>query len=173
MCLNTKGKYIKVLNTEFKWSILSKSVMIIIFVEFIDHLIDYPIDCASLTLYVFPPLLQGKHILGLLLFIKPFLEICTGQTFVTKTQLQIGKAWKVHFEQCLTSKHLKQTPKRGSYGWTIYSQTSVTRTPMLRLPWLTRNRFLSPYEILPIAQENKYSRKVSYFIRKLYVVCTH
>ena len=48
-CLNTKGKYSKVTNTEIKWSIISKSVMIIIFVEFIDQLIDYPINCASLT----------------------------------------------------------------------------------------------------------------------------
>ena len=35
------------------------------------------------------------------------------------------------------------------------------------------NSFLSPYEILPTAQENKYLRKISYFIMKLYVVCTH
>ena len=35
------------------------------------------------------------------------------------------------------------------------------------------NSFLSPYEILPLAQENKYLGKVSYFIMKLYVVCTH
>ena len=35
------------------------------------------------------------------------------------------------------------------------------------------NSFLSPYEILPIAQENKYLRKFSYFIVKLYVVRTH
>ena len=35
------------------------------------------------------------------------------------------------------------------------------------------NSFLSSYEILPIAQENKYLRKFSYFIVKLYVVCTH
>ena len=35
------------------------------------------------------------------------------------------------------------------------------------------NLFLSPYEILPIAQENKYLRKFSYFIVKLYVECTH
>ena len=35
------------------------------------------------------------------------------------------------------------------------------------------NSFLSPYEILLIAQENKYLRKFSYFIMKLYVVCTH
>ena len=39
-CLNTKGKYGKVTNTEIKWSIISKSVMIISFVEFINQLID-------------------------------------------------------------------------------------------------------------------------------------
>ena len=37
-CLNTKGKYSKVTNTEIKWSIISKSVLIIIFVEFINQL---------------------------------------------------------------------------------------------------------------------------------------
>ena len=47
-CLNTKGKYGKVTNTEIKLSIISKSVMIIIFVEFIDQLMDYPINCANL-----------------------------------------------------------------------------------------------------------------------------
>ena len=35
------------------------------------------------------------------------------------------------------------------------------------------NSFLSPYEILPTAQENKYLGKFSHFITKLYVVCTH
>ena len=35
------------------------------------------------------------------------------------------------------------------------------------------NSFLSPYEILPTAQENKYLGKFSHFIMKLYVVCTH
>ena len=35
------------------------------------------------------------------------------------------------------------------------------------------NAFLSPYEILPIVQENKYLVKFSYFIMKSYVVCTH
>ena len=35
------------------------------------------------------------------------------------------------------------------------------------------NSFLSPYEVLPIAQEYKYLGKYSYFIVKLYVVCTH
>ena len=49
-CLNTKGKHGKVTNTEVKWSIISKSVMIIIFVEFIDQLIDL-INRASLNAY--------------------------------------------------------------------------------------------------------------------------
>ena len=47
-CLNTKGKYGKVTNTEIKWLIISKSVMITFFVEFIDELIDYRINCGSL-----------------------------------------------------------------------------------------------------------------------------
>ena len=34
------------------------------------------------------------------------------------------------------------------------------------------NSFLSLYEILPITPENKYLGKFSYFIMKLYVVCT-
>ena len=32
------------------------------------------------------------------------------------------------------------------------------------------NSVLSPYEILPIDQENKYLRKLFYFIMKLYVL---
>ena len=35
------------------------------------------------------------------------------------------------------------------------------------------NSFFSPYEVLPIAQENKYLGKFSYFIVTLYVMCTH
>ena len=35
------------------------------------------------------------------------------------------------------------------------------------------NSFLSHYEILQIAQENKYLEIFSYSIMKLYVVCTH
>ena len=46
------GKYGKVTDIEIKWSIISKYVTIIIFVEFIDQLIDYPINCASLSIYV-------------------------------------------------------------------------------------------------------------------------
>ena len=34
------------------------------------------------------------------------------------------------------------------------------------------NSFLSPYEVLPTAQKNKYLGKFSYFIMKLYVVYT-
>ena len=36
------------IDTEIKWSIISKSVMMVIFVEFIDQLIDYPINRAIL-----------------------------------------------------------------------------------------------------------------------------
>ena len=35
------------------------------------------------------------------------------------------------------------------------------------------NSFLGSYKIPPISQENKYLGKFSYFIMKLYVVCTH
>ena len=35
------------------------------------------------------------------------------------------------------------------------------------------NSFLNPYEILPIAQENKCLGKFSYLSTKLYFVCTH
>ena len=51
--LNTKGKYGKVRDAEIKWSIIRKSVMIIIFVEFVDQLIDYPINRISRTRYSF------------------------------------------------------------------------------------------------------------------------
>ena len=46
--MNTKGKYGKVTNIEIKWSIISTSVMIVIFVEFIDQLSNYPINRAPL-----------------------------------------------------------------------------------------------------------------------------
>ena len=54
-----------------------------------------------------------------------------------------------------------------------YSKTSMPRTPMARFTMTDSNSFLSPYEIIPIAQEIKYLGKFSYFIMKLYVVCTH
>ena len=37
----------------------------------------------------------------------------------------------------------------------------------------TSNSVLSPYEMLPIAQENQYLGKCSHFMKKLYAVCTH
>ena len=43
------GKYDKVTDTEIKLLIISKSITIISFVEFIDQLIDYSINCASLS----------------------------------------------------------------------------------------------------------------------------
>ena len=46
------SEYGKLTDTEINWSIISSSVTIIIFVEFIDQLIDYPINCASLSSYV-------------------------------------------------------------------------------------------------------------------------
>ena len=45
----------------------------------------------------------------------------------------------------------------------------ISRTPITRLPWLIRIRFLSPSEILSIASGNLYLRKFSYFILKLHV----
>ena len=55
----------------------------------------------------------------------------------------------------------------------MYSRTSIARTSKYHLPRLIRTCFLSPYEIFPIAQANKYLEKFSYFIMNLYVVCTH
>ena len=52
-CLNTEGKYGQVTKTWMKQSIISKSVMTVIFVEFIDLLIDYPINRASFTVNVY------------------------------------------------------------------------------------------------------------------------
>ena len=52
------------------------------------------------------------------------------------------------------------------------SRTSVARSPMARLPRLIRT-VLSPYGFPSKAPENKYFRNFSYFILKLYVVCTH
>ena len=49
----------------------------------------------------------------------------------------------------------------------------MTRTSMARLPWMIRTRGLSPKEILPIAQENKYLGTFPCSIMKLYVECTH
>ena len=54
---------------------------------------------------------------------------------------------------------------------TQYSKPSMTRTPMARLSWLIRPRFLVPGKFF-LAQE-KYFWEFSYFITKKYVVFTH
>ena len=54
----------------------------------------------------------------------------------------------------------------------IHSQTSIARTDG-SFTMANSNSFLSPYKILPISQVNKYFGKFSYFIMKLYDVCTH
>ena len=50
-CLNTKGKYGKVTDKSNDRSIICEFVMIIIFAEF-NQLIDYPINRASLNVFV-------------------------------------------------------------------------------------------------------------------------
>ena len=55
----------------------------------------------------------------------------------------------------------------------MYIRISIARTPNGSFTMANSNSFLSPYEIYPIDQENKYLRKLFYFIMKLYVVCTH
>ena len=54
----------------------------------------------------------------------------------------------------------------------LYSQTSIARTPMVRLPWLIRTRF-KPLRNSSDSARKQIFREVSYFITKLYVVCTH
>ena len=55
----------------------------------------------------------------------------------------------------------------------LYSRTSIDWTPVGLFTIADLNSFLSPYKVLPIAQENKCLGKFSYFIVKLYVECTH
>ena len=86
-CLNTKGKYGKITNIEIKWSIISKSVMIIIFVELIDQLIDFPINRASLSLKY---LLINKTVLLI------FLQVC----FQTTIDIQDNTFQKVLYIDC-------------------------------------------------------------------------
>ena len=52
----------------------------------------------------------------------------------------------------------------------INSQISIARTTMARLPW--PNSFLSPYEILPIAQENKTFTEIFSFYPEI-VCCVY
>ena len=53
--------------------------------------------------------------------------------------------------------------------WSIQSNLNSSNTDG-SFTMANSNTFLSPYEILPIGQENNYLRKPSYFIMKLYVV---
>ena len=54
----------------------------------------------------------------------------------------------------------------------LQSNLNTSNTDSL-FTMVNSNSFLSRYEILPLAQENKYLGIFSYFIMKLYVVCTH
>ena len=94
--------------------------------------------------------------------------IITKYSPLTIPLLWLKKESHRHLTWIYASNYGKKIMKKSEY-----SRTSMARTPMVRLPWLIRTHFLSPYEILPIAQENKYLRKFSYFIVKLYVECTH
>ena len=61
--VSEQGEYYKETDTEIKWSIIRKSVTLVIFVDFIDPFIDYPINCASLInqsyIFVFCTLFHG------------------------------------------------------------------------------------------------------------------
>ena len=58
--------------------------------------------------------------------------------------------------------------QESKYNWNLNSSNTNGSFTMVNL-----NSFLSPYGILLISQANKYLRKLSYFVMKLYVVCTH
>ena len=86
-CLNTNGKYGKVTDTELKGSNISKSVTIIIFAEFTDQLINYSINCASLSCSVEADIFCDKKMNEIkkivLLFILPLKAIkCQALFFV-------------------------------------------------------------------------------------------
>ena len=52
------------------------------------------------------------------------------------------------------------------------NKTSMTRTPMVRLPWLMRTGFLSPFfEILRIAQYKGYFRECFFLFYQENVCC--
>ena len=64
--------------------------------------------------------------------------------------------------------------KEDIYHVHLTAQTSVESQQLNgSFTMANSNSVLNPYEILPIDQENKYLRKLSYFIMKLFVVCTH
>ena len=60
-----------------------------------------------------------------------------------------------------------------SYTYSVIQSNLNSSNTDGSLTMANSNSFLIPYEIHPLAQENKYLEKFSYFIMKLYVVCTH
>ena len=96
-------------------------------------------------------------------------------TFIRKSKcaIKLHPVWRRIMLSPCTNRHLccKRSKVLPSAVF-IYSRTSIARTPMARLQWLIRTRFLSLHAILPIAQENKSLENFSYFIMKLYVICT-
>ena len=73
-----------------------------------------------------------------------------------------------------TENHKKWWKINQVYSSTFKQQSNVNNSNTNGLFTMANlNSFLSPYEILPLTQENKYLGKFSYFIMKLYVVCTH
>ena len=55
LCQNTKGKYGKVTYAEINWSIIHKSVTVVVFEKFINWLIDYLIHHENICLYNINP----------------------------------------------------------------------------------------------------------------------
>ena len=61
---------------------------------------------------------------------------------------------------------------RDILGFTLQSNLNSSNTDG-SFTMANSNSFLSPYEILPLAQENKYLGKFSYFIMKFFVCCVY
>ena len=68
---------------------------------------------------------------------------------------------RIHQRNPTASSHKAKQKANNSRTTALYSKTPITR-----LPWVIGNHF-------PIAQENNYLVKISYFIKLLYVVCIH
>ena len=164
---NTNRKYVKVTNTEIKWSIVSKSVILIIFVEFIDQLIDYPINCASF-IQSYENILDIRHIW----IFDPRCEDAKNFT------LLIGWPYKT----CVTSELLFQ---RMSHGlrcsvWSIVARIEGSRCGSLgddwdatgNVLWLVSNCCFN-FASAIATDKRGYPQYFSYFSMKTYVVGTH
>ena len=69
--------------------------------------------------------------------------------------------------------HSSHTQRAGLTGFSPFAQVQSNLNSSNTdgsFTMANSNSFLSPYEVLPIDQENKYLRKLSHFIMKLYVV---